>query len=426
MNTTQNILIAGPDPKLPAEVEAALAGATTERPILHTVSDFRQAIEAARSRRPDLALVEMTSDLRLLKSFSEEVAVCSPETMVAAVFRPDVFGHDVSESSVIIEAIRAGVRDFLRRPISSHDLKQLLDRLGERSQGPQRALGKIIAMVSNKGGVGKSTLSVNTACGLAKRRPGRVLLVDLSLQMGVCASMLDLEPKLTLVDAFRERERLDETLIRELATAHDCGLHLLAAPASAVEGAEIDDEMVSRVLTLARRAYDFVIVDTFPLVDRVNMAVLDLSDRVYIVLENVVPTLASGVKLIELLNSLGYDARRQRIVLNRYSTAAGNLKAADVAVQLGRDVDHVIPLDNKAILAANTGRPYALANLRFSSLGKSINRLIQEIDQLHGQSEPAIVPAQVVEEPPISNGAAHSKTIEPVIEPRAIEPRSRP
>jgi pilus assembly protein CpaE len=382
MSTVPQIVIAGPDPKLREELEAALSASGGERPILHSVNDFRQGIEAARSRRPELALVEMTPDLRMLKTFSEEVAIGSPETVVAAVFRPDVFGPDVSESAVIIEAIRAGVRDFLRRPVSSHDLGQLLARLGERRADPHRATGKIVAMISNKGGVGKSTLSVNIGCGLARRRPERVLLVDLSLQMGVCASMLDLQPSLTLSDALRQRDRLDETLLRQLATPHPSGLHLLASPATAADAAEIDDEFISRVLTLARRAYDLVIVDTFPMLDRVVMAVLDLSDRVYIVLENVVPTLLSGVKLIELLDGMGYDASRQRVVLNRYSTSAGNLKAGDVAMQLGRDVDHVVPYHRHVILSANTGRPYVLRAGRFSRLGRSTRALIRGVEQV--------------------------------------------
>ena len=96
---------------------------------------------------------------------------------------------------------------------------------------------------------------------------------------------------MTLTDAARERDRLDSLLIRQLATVHSSGLHLLAAPNDAVEGAEIDDDLMSRVLTLSRQAYDFVVVDTFPLFDSVVMAVIDASDLSYIVLENVVPAL---------------------------------------------------------------------------------------------------------------------------------------
>ena len=190
-------------------------------------------------------------------------------------------------------------------------------------------------------------MAVNAACGLALRHPDRVLLVDLSIQMGVCASMLDLRPPATIIDAVRQRDRLDETLLRQIAAVHSSGLHLLAAPAGAVEAAEIDDEAVARLLTLARRTYDFVIVDTFPMLDRVMIAVLDFSDRVYVVLENVVPTLQGAVKFVKLLDGLGVGRERQRIVLNRQTSLPGSLPPADVARHLGREVNHVLPADKQ-------------------------------------------------------------------------------
>ena len=139
----------------------------------------------------------------------------------------------------------------------------------------------------------------------------------------------DLTPTTSLSDVVREKDRLDETLIRQLAMPHSSGLHLLAAPADAVEAADIDDEVLSRILTLARHTYDFVLVDTFPMLDRAMVAVLDLSDRAYVVLENVVPTLLGAVKMVEVLRGLGLSNERQRIVLNRYTTLPGSVKPAD-------------------------------------------------------------------------------------------------
>ena len=297
---------------------------------------------------------------RPLQVFAEEAAVVSPETAVAAVFRPEGFGPDVSESAILIELIRAGVKDFLRRPVSSSELAELLRRIERSAIRETGRVGSIISFISNKGGVGKSTIAVNAACGLAVRHPERVLLVDASLQMGVCASLLDLTPTTSLIDVVQESDRLDETLIRQLATPHSSGLHLLAAPADAMEAAKIDDEVLSRVLTLARRTYDFVLVDTFPMLDRAIVAVLDLSDRAYIVLENVVPTLLGGVKFLEVLRGLGISPDRQRVVLNRHTTLPGSVKPAEVANRLGHDVDHVIPFDKGIVVAANTGEPYVL------------------------------------------------------------------
>jgi pilus assembly protein CpaE len=376
------ILIVGADPQLGEECESALASLAGEAPVFHRAADSREAVEFARSRRPGLAIVEMGVDLARLKVIVSDIAAVSPETLTAAAFRPELFGHDVSESALLIEALRSGVRDFLRRPVSAFDLGQLVDRL--RRQGPAGPArwGKIVSFISNKGGVGKSTLAVNTALALAVRYPERVLLIDTSLQMGVCAAMLDLEPTLTLTDAARERDRLDEMLIRQLATVHPSGLHLLAAPSNALEGSEVNDDLISRVLTLSRRAYDYVIVDTFPLFDAVVMAVVDVSDMAYIVLENVVPTLLGATKLLGLLDSIGFPRERQRIVINRYATHSGCLRPTDVALRLDRDVDHIVPYNRGLIAAANLGRPYLSRTWRFSRCGQRLTEIVDDVAEL--------------------------------------------
>ena len=309
----------------------------------------------------------------------EEIAANSPESSIVGLTGSEGSGPESSEGATMMRALRIGVEDFIRRPVSSRDLQQVLSRRMTPRRAELAKLGRVISFVSNKGGVGKSTTSVNTAVALAMRSPGRTLLVDGSLQMGVCATKLNVRPKATLVDAWEQRDRLDGRLLRQLATEHSSGLHLLAAPASAIESAELDDAIVSRILLLARRSYDYVIVDTFPLFDRVNMAILDLSDVAYIVTENVVPTLQMVRGFFELLSDVDFPESRQRIVLNRYTKSGSSPDRGEVEEYLGRPVDHLIPYDKRIIRAANTGSPFVQSASWFSRSRRAIRDLAEDI-----------------------------------------------
>jgi pilus assembly protein CpaE len=317
-----------------------------------------------------------------LRSLAAELQAVAPRMKLVAAFRSEDFPPETSESVLMIQAIRAGIQDFLRRPIALQDLSELFERIARQRVASAAALGTLVSFVSNKGGVGKSTMAVNAAVGVAMRRPERVLLVDCSLQMGVCAMLLDLRPATTLHDALRQRDRLDETLLRQLAAPHDSGLDLMAAPATAAQAAEIDAAFIAQLLTLARRAYDIVIVDTFPMLDGIVMAALDLSIRAYVVLENVVPTLIGGAAFIQLLKQLGFGPEVVRVVLNQYTTAAGNPSLADTERRLELPVDFIIPAHRKIQAAANLGRPFILSTNRWWQPGKGMLQLVNDIDSL--------------------------------------------
>ncbi len=382
MPQSNHILIITPDEKLREELLTAIASLGDRAPTPVTVDTMRQGIESARNRTPDVVIVEMTPDLAALRDFAQEIANDAPHAAISAVFRPELFDGDTNESALIIDAMRAGVKDFLRRPISSAELADLLLRhRRDDEEIESKTQGRVMSFVSNKGGVGKSTLSVNTAVGLAQRHPGRVLLIDASLQMGVAASMLDVTPRVTLTDVAAERSRLDVTMLRQMVTTHESGLHLLAAPADAVEAIQVDDEVISRIITLARRSYDYVVVDTFPLFDRVVVAVLDLSDLTYVVVENVVPTVQGAVKMLQVLEHIGFPESRRRVVLNRMTSITGGLSATDVAERLNCEIHCALPYDKNVIAAANIGRPYVMtAGGLFNRFAKEFKTLLDALD----------------------------------------------
>ena len=120
--------------------------------------------------------------------------------------------------------------------------------------------------------------------------------------------LLDLKPTTSIVDAIRERDRLDKTLLRHLTLRHGSGLRLLAAPADALEGAEVDEEAISRIVNMARRSFRYVVIDTFPMLDSVLMSILDVTDVAFIVVQGLAPAVAGIARLLPVLEGLGSAA----------------------------------------------------------------------------------------------------------------------
>lgn len=403
MSIPSEIALVSGDAALREELLSAAQSMGESQPRLETVANVGELMQLVRSVPPQLVFVPFDDDHEQVGRVARELQTANPPIPVVGVFRPNGFGDNVSESTILIESMRAGVKDFLRRPVSTTEFRTLLETISRHGDAPafrSGTFGKVVSFISNKGGVGKSTMSVNTAVGLAMRNPGRVLLIDASLQMGVAAALLNLRPPATLAEIAVERDRLDETLLRQLAIVHDSGLHMLAAPNDAIAAMDVDDTLLARIITLARRTYDYVVIDTFPMFDRVVVAALDLSDRTFIVVENVVPTLLGAVGLLDVLKRIGFPEERQSIIVNRQQRIAGGLSLPDVAQRFGRQIDFVLPFEKRVMAAANIGEPIAQLNPRLSGFCKVLSQVIDSIEDDSKGTSPMPVPAAANETTP--------------------------
>jgi pilus assembly protein CpaE len=192
-----SVVILTDDPKLRDECVTALRSLGDDEPRHRFVTNTNQLFEALRTQSVELVLAEFTTQPKELNALARQVATASADTAFAAILRPEGFPESVSESAVLIDAMRCGVCDFLRRPISTADLRRLLQARSDNALSHPSATpkhGRVVTFISNKGGVGKSTLSTNVAVAAARYKKLRVLLIDGSLQMGVAAAMLDLRP----------------------------------------------------------------------------------------------------------------------------------------------------------------------------------------------------------------------------------------
>ncbi len=376
------VLVVADDPALEDEFQGAFARIPDRQSAVLTASAVQGAVDAARRRPPALIVIDVDRDAAAIGALVRELQVHAPDAVFAATFAPDRLEQSQSEGATVIELLRAQVRDFIRRPVSATELRAVIDRLfAPKAVAAAARDGLVIALVSGKGGVGRSTLAVNVACGLALRHPDDVLLVDTSLQVGTSAMLLDLPPTSSIVDAIRERDRLDRTLMRHLALRHDSGLRVLAAPPDTLDSAEVDDEAVSRLLQMARRAFRYVVVDTAPALDGVLMTVLDLVDLAVLVAQGTAPSVAGLARWLPVLEGLGLSEPRQRIVLNyNYQPFAGDLRPLDIATRLQRSVDHVIPYDKRVLASVNSGRPRILSAGRWDRFGRAVTALVDELE----------------------------------------------
>ncbi len=375
------VLVVSPDPALEEEFVGAMADVSMHRSLLQSAPAFRSALEAARRRTPAIVFVELAGATADVLDFLKDLQEVSSSAVVVGVIPQEVTAIGRLPGADVISLMRAGIRDFVNRPLASTELREVLDRVvvSARPEAVAR-YGHVAAFLGSKGGVGRSALAVNVACRLAQWHPDEVLLIDASLQSGACALMLDLSSPTTIVDAVRERERLDRTLLRHLALRHDSGLRVLAAPADPLEAAEVDDEAMMRIVTMAHRSFRYVIVDTGLSLDNVLMAILDATDSAWVVTQGTVPAVGACARLLPTLEGLGLPASRTHVIVNAPQPSFfGELKPVDVADRLQREVDHVVPYDRRVGVSMNTGVPPIFSAHRWQRLGRAITAISEHI-----------------------------------------------
>ena len=276
---------------------------------------------------------------------------------------------------LILEGMRAGVKECLQYPFTAEELDAAIARIAvSRDTGPA---GDVFAFVGAKGGVGTTTAAVNVATVLAQLHTGSVLLVDLHLAYGDAAIYLGAEPKFSVGDALENIHRLDAAFLKSLCVKSKAGPELLASPERTL-AAPVDAGRVRALIDAAARSYRYVVLD----VCRTDPAVLDGLDpakKVLVIANQELATVRCASRMALTLNQR-YGKDRVVLAVSRYDPNAG-IGQADIERVVGSKIRHLLPSDYRVALEAlNTGHPLALSNQ--TRLAGALKDLAHELAEL--------------------------------------------
>lgn len=263
--------------------------------------------------RPDLVVVEATDKAEF--EVFETLAAAHPELQyVLVAAQPD--------SDMLMRAMRAGVREVLPSPTTPDDVAAAVNRLAKKSAPAELAVerhGRVIGLLSSKGGSGATFVAANLAQMLAAKGQRRVALIDLNLQFGDAALFLtSAKTNSDVTEVARNIQRLDRELLQAAMANVSPGLWVLPAPDDPAHAGDVTPQHVEAILQLACTMFDIVVVDVGRSLSAVTLKALDMCERVYPVLQLTLPFIRDARRLRELFHSLDYPADKIRWVINRH------------------------------------------------------------------------------------------------------------
>lgn len=303
-----------------------------------------------------------------------------------------VFISDRCDPAGMRAAMQAGAKDFLARPFRPGDLAEVFGRANEYrvhsdteppetpvSSDPGRKDTRVITFFSTKGGAGKSALASNFALSITSRYPEKsVCLLDLDLQFGDLALILNVRPRATISDLVSGKGRISEELPAYLSK-HSERLHLLASPARPEEAELVRNEHVTEIIESLSGRYDFVIIDTAASFHDVSLAALDKSHEIFLIITPIILSVKNLKGMLDvMMRSLGYPDERIKVILNRSDSNSG-INKADIEKLCKRNIDFCIPSDGNVVVPSiNSGTPAVTAWPR-SKFSLAINRMADAV-----------------------------------------------
>jgi pilus assembly protein CpaE len=236
----------------------------------------------------------------------------------------------------------------------------------------ERKRGRLIAVLSPKGGSGKTTVAVNVATAIAQAAPNRTLLIDYDCQFGDVATSLGMTPERTLTD-LGNLPHLDATSAKMFMTRDSTGSLLVLPSSSSPEEADrIDKAVAEELLDIMLYEFDYIVVDTAAGIDERSLAAIGFATDLILIANMDVSSVRNLIKELKILDRLGKPSQTRHFVLNRV-TADSGLKIEAIAEAVGLPISNQIATSSLIPRQSNSGQAVVLSDPKSSEAKSFVN-----------------------------------------------------
>ncbi|MDQ6846976.1 MAG: response regulator [Candidatus Dormibacteraeota bacterium] len=375
-----------------------------------TASNGESAVQEALWLKPDIAIVDAGLPGMDGGQTTEMLIQALPGTGVIMMSME-------AENDAYRLAMLAGAREFLQKPFKGDDLVAAVRRVhafeqrrGVSAPAPAVAAaatsapsdpgsgvaaapavsrrGVVTAVISGKGGVGKTVIAINIAAALAEKHAGAVVLVDLSLQYGDVGAALDLPTDHSITDLLAENGTADADMIRQVLV-NGPGFQVLLAPTSPELADYVSPAHLTDLIATLRSEFDYIIVDTPSYLNEVSIHTVELADHLVMVTDLSVTGIKNARLTRGVLETLEVDPAKV-IVVGNHRDGVGGLDRRGAETFLGAHISVEIPFAADVVATSvNKGVPFVVSSPD-APTSSAVRSIVAAIDPLsRNGSEPA-------------------------------------
>jgi pilus assembly protein CpaE len=383
-------LLIADDSKEMRETLKTLLGFNESIEVVGEAADGIEAVEKVKELKPDIVLMDINMPQMDGIKATEIINLETPFTAVIVISVQE-------EIEYMRRSMMAGARDYLVKPFSSDELFHTIQAVIEKEKAKehtQRRLpgaaapaggadGKVICVFSTKGGVGKSITATNLAFALKEATDSRVLILDLNLQFGDQALLMNLSPANSIFELAQVGDSVDLSSLQRTVESHPSGVDLLPSPPKPEFAELITSQLIEDLIRIAKTQWDYIVIDTSPTFQEYILAAMDSSDNVLVMVTPDFLSLKNVWLGLSVMYNLNYEDSKICLVLNR-SPLATALKSADIEKHLKKKIFAELPFDSKVVISSvNKGNPFILSEPK-SEISNAVRSLAKKMIDMYG------------------------------------------